>query len=324
MSGELNRPTLDEVRAAADRLAPYVFRTPTICVKPDDAPAEIHLKLENLQPLGAFKARPMGNAILSLKPEELSDGIFTASSGNSGLALAWMAKKLGVPAAVVTPDDAPANKLARIRDLGAEVISVPFAEWWDVILEHHHPRARGRFIDAVGSREALAGNGTLGLEILEQVAEADAILVPFGGGGVSCGIAAAAKAVNPKIRVIVCESEAATPAAGALAAGKPVEVPFEPSFISGMGATTVLPQMWPLINDLIDDAVSVPVAAVAEAIRLVFRHARVVAEGAGAVPVAAAMSGQAGSGRLVCVVTGGNLDASDMVTILEGGVPEPH
>ncbi len=312
----LNVPTLVEIRAAASVLAPYIVRTPLIRLNAADGPNEVFLKLENLQPIGVFKVRSMGHAILTADRATLQNGVYTASSGNAGLGLAWIAEKLGLAATVYAPESAPGAKLDAVRKFGASVRLLDNDHWWRIIEAGGHPRDPGLYVDAVRSPAALAGNATIGLEIVEDLPDVDTVFVPFGGGGVACGIASAIRAINPDTRIIVAESDSSTPVTAALEAGQPVSVTMKPSFISGAGAPSVLREMWPLISELIDSTVVSPVPEVADAIRLLFERNHVVAEGAGALSVAAALSGGSVTGKTVCVITGGNIDPDVMAAIL--------
>ncbi len=301
-------PTLDEIRAAANALAPYVIRTPLIKLNDYEGPGEIFLKLENLQPIGAFKARTLGYAMLTADASKLEKGVYTASSGNAGIGLAWMANKLGLAATVYAPDSSPPAKLEVIRSFGATVLLVDYEQWWQIIKTGNHPDSPGLFIDAVRSPAALAGNATIGLEIAEQLPDVDTVFVPFGGGGIACGVSSAFRAINADTRIVAAESDAAAPATAAFKAGRPVPVTMKPSFISGAGGLTVLEEMWPLISELVDDTVVSPVSAVADAVRLLFEKNRVVVEGAGAISVAGALASNSRAGKSVCVVSGGNID----------------
>ena len=257
----------------------------------DGAPGEIWLKLENLQPIGSFKLRGAANAMRLAGPEGLRDGVYTASAGNMAQGVAWSARELGVPAAVVVPDHAPATKLAAIERLGGRIVKVPFDRWWQVIPEHSFPGLDGLFIHPVADRAVMAGNGTVALEILEDLPDVDTVLVPFGGGGLSCGIASALAALRPEARVFGCEVETAAPLAASLAAGSPQTVDYQPSFVDGIGGKSLLPEMWPLASTLLAGARVVPLEAVAAAVRLLAERHRVIAEGAGATSVAAALAG---------------------------------
>ena len=311
--------SLDEIRAARDRIAGLALRTPLVRLNVDDA--QIHLKLENLQPIGSFKVRGAGNALRSAGGRELSDGVYTASAGNMAQGLAYAAREAGIPCAAVVPDHAPRTKLQAIERLGARVVKVPFAQWWQVIVTHHFDGLAGRMIHPVGDADVVAGNGTIGLEILEDLPDVDAVVIPYGGGGLSSGIASAVGAIKPGTKIYAAEVETAAPLAASLAAGEPREIDYVPSFVDGIGGKSVLPEMWPLVSSLIDGSLVSSLEQVAAAIRLLVERNRVVAEGAGAAPVAAALSGKAGSGKVVCVVSGGNIDPAKLATILEGRVP---
>lgn len=311
---------LEEIRAARPRIADSVVRTPLLRLF-TDAPCEIHLKLECLQPIGSFKLRGAGNAMALAPRESLAPGVYTASAGNMAQGVAWNARRLGIPCTVVVPDHAPQGKLAAIESLGGRIVKVPVERWWQVLVEHHYPGIEGLFIHPVADRAVIAGNGTVGLEILEDLPDADAVLVPWGGGGLSCGIASAVRALRPATKVFGCETETAAPLAASLAAGRPVAVDYTPSFVDGIGARSLLPEMWPLAKGLIAGSLVSSLEEIASALRLLVARARVVAEGAGATPVAAALSGRAGHGKVVCVVSGGNIDASVLATILRAETP---
>ena len=311
---------LEEIRAARPRIADSAIRTPLLRLF-TDAPCEIHLKLECLQPIGSFKLRGAGNAMALAPRESLARGVYTASAGNMAQGVAWNARRLGIPCTVVVPDHAPQTKLAAIEHLGGRIVKVPVERWWQVLVEHHYPDLEGLFIHPVADRAVIAGNGTVGLEILEELPDADAVLVPWGGGGLSCGIASAVRALRPATMVFGCEAETAAPLAASLAAGRPVAVDYTPSFVDGIGARSLLPEMWPLAKGLIAGSLVSSLEEIASALRLLIARARVVAEGAGATPVAAALSGRAGHGKVVCVVSGGNIDANVLAMILRGETP---
>jgi threonine dehydratase len=287
----------------------------------DGAGAEVWLKLENLQPIGSFKLRGAANAMRLAGPEKLRDGVYTASAGNMAQGVAWSARELGVPATVVVPEQAPATKLAAIERLGGRVVKVPWERWWRVIEEHTFPGLGGLFIHPVADRAVMAGNGTIALEILEDLPDVDTVLVPFGGGGLSCGIAAALAALRPEARVYGCEVATAAPLAASFAAGSAQTIDYKPSFVDGIGGKGLLPDMWPLVSRLLAGARAASIEEIAAAVRLLAERHRVIAEGAGATPVAAALKGVPEARKLVCIVSGGNLDAAKLCTILEGRVP---
>jgi threonine dehydratase len=313
--------SLDEIRAARERIAGSVLRTPLVRLNVEDAPAEIFLKLENLQPIGSFKLRGAGNAMAIADPKELARGVYTASAGNMAQGVAWNARRRNIPCSVVVPDHAPRAKIEAIERLGGRILPVPFERWWQVLVEHGYPGMEGVFIHPVSDRAVIAGNGTIGLEILDDLPDVDAIVVPYGGGGLSTGIASAVKALRPKARVFAAEVETAAPLSAALRAGSPQEIAYTPSFVDGIGGRGLLAEMWPLVSKLLDGALVQSLSEIASALRLLATRNRVIAEGAGAAPVAAALSGKAGGGNVVCVVSGGNIDATKLARILEGEVP---
>ena len=315
----LTPPRLEEIRAARERIRGLAVRTPLLRLPLEDV--EIYLKLETLQPIGSFKIRGAGNAMRSAPRDLLDRGVYTASAGNMAQGVAWCAREMGIPCTVVVPDDAPRAKLDAIERLGARTLLVPFADWWTVLEEHRYPGLDGLFVHPVADPAVIAGNGTIGLEILEDLPDVDAVLVPFGGGGLSGGIASALRAEKPHVPVYACEIETAAPLAKSWAAGAPSSVDRIPSFVDGIGGKSLLPEMWELLRAVLEGPLVVSLEEAAEAVRLLVARARVVAEGAGAVPVAAALAGRAGRGRLACVVSGGNIDPHKLATILEGGLP---
>ena len=312
---------LSDILAARMRLAGQTLITPVVACHAAPQSVTVRLKLENLQPIGSFKLRPIGNAVLARPAAQLAGGIYTSSSGNSALGVAWMARELGITGTAVVPANAPEAKLEKLRRLGARIEMLSVEEWWRAIRVGTLAGQTGVYIDAVRDPACLAGDATIGLEILEQFPDVEAIFVPFGGGGLACGIACAIRASHPQVKVIACELETAHPCKAALAAGAPVETAHEPGFVSGVGFGTVLPEMWPLISSLVDDVITVSLAEVAHAIKVMVENNHVVAEGAGAISVAAALSGRYEYSRVCAVVSGGNIDSSALSTILQGGVP---
>jgi len=313
---------LAAIEAARERIAGLALRTPLVRLDAPEAPAEIWLKLENLQPIGSFKLRGAGNAIAAAGPGALAGGVVTASAGNMAQGVAWAARERGVVCTVAMPESAPATKRAAVERLGGRIVAMPYDAWWRAIETGRCPGVDGAFVHPVADAAVIAGNGTIGLEVLEDLPDADTVLVPYGGGGLSCGIASAVRALRPAARVVACEVDTAAPLAASLAAGEPRAVERIPSFVDGIGGKSLLPAMWPLARGLLAGSLVIPLAEVAAAIRLLAERARVVAEGAGAVAVAAALSGRAGGGKIVCVVSGGNIDAAPLARILAGGLPE--
>jgi threonine dehydratase len=322
--------SLAEFQGAAARIAGTALRTPLVRLQVD-APAEIYLKLETLQPIGSFKLRGALNAMRSMAPEQLRQGVYTASAGNMAQGLAWAARELGVPCRVVAPDHAPATKLDAIRRLGAHVRLVHFADWWNAILEHRVPGEDGTFIHPGADAAVMAGNGTIGLEILEDLPSVDAVIVPYGSGGLACGIACAVHATRPAVPVYASELKGRAPFGASLVAGRAVSIDYTASFVDGIGGKSVLDEIWPLARSVLAGSLAATLREVADAVRLLAERARVVAEGAGASPVAAALAhpevtaptgdGHAPPRRIVCVISGGNIDTAKLATILAGGIP---
>jgi threonine dehydratase len=232
--------------------------------------------------------------------------------------VAWAARELGVPATIAVPEHAPEAKLAAIKRLGGEVRKLPYDDWWNVIVTGRLDGAAGLFVHPVQDPGVMAGNGTIGLEILADLPDPDAVVIPYGGGGLTVGIASAVKALRPETKIFTAEPETGAALAAALAAGQPVDVDYRASFVDGSGSRRVLDTMWPLVAPLVDGAVAVPVGAAAAAVRVLAERARVIAEGAGALALAAALAGQAGTGKVVCVVSGGNINLSKLAEILTG------
>jgi threonine dehydratase len=297
------------------------IRTPLVRLYAD-VDAEIYLKLENLQPIGSFKLRGAYNAIWQAAPAARAGGVVTASMGNMAQGVAWAARELGVPATIVVPEGAAPTKIAAIERLGGRVVTVPFDDWWRTMLESRADDVDGLFVHPVQDERVMAGNGTIGLEILEDLPDPDWVLIPWGGGGLTTGIASAVKALRPETRIAACEPETAAPVSATVAAGgEPQAVEYTPSFVDGAGARSLLPKMWAHAQELLDDAFAVPLDEAAAAVRLLAERARVIAEGAGGLAPAAALAGRAGSGKIVCVVSGGNIDASRLAAILGGETP---
>ena len=285
-----------------------------------DADALLFLKLETLQPVNSFKIRGAGNAVLQATDAELMNGVVTARAGNMAQGVAYAARLRGVPATIVVPEGAPETKIAAIERFGGRIVPLPYDDWWQVLVEGRYEGADGLFIHPVDNVRVMAGNGTIGLEILEDLPDVDAILVPYGGGGLISGIASAVKATNPAVKMCAVEPETGAPAASALHGG-PHHVEYERSFVDGAGSRSLIEGVWEHAHALSDDAFAVPLDDAAGAIRLIAERLRVIAEGAGALATAAALAGKAGTGKVVCVVSGGNIDPRVFGRILSGGTP---
>lgn len=315
-------PTLVDIRQARIRIAGSVLRTPLVRLNVFDAPAEIWLKLENLQPIGSFKIRGAASAMAKIDRERLTRGVLTASAGNMAQGVAWCARELGIPCTAIAPDTAPAAKLRAIERLGGRVIQAPFERWWQTFQDRAYPGVEGTFIHAFDDPDVMAGNGTIGLEILEDLPDVETIVIPWGGGGLASGIGSAVRALAPACRLITAEVGTGAPLAASLAAGSPQLVDYRPSFVDGIGSRSVFPQMLDRARALIDSALVATLAEIASALVLMAERNHVIAEGAGACPVACAMSGRAGGGKIVCVVSGGNIDPDKLCAALRGEVPE--
>jgi threonine dehydratase len=310
---------LAAIREARGRIADVAVRTPLVRLRAPDAPANIWCKLETLQPINSFKIRGAANAIRSADAAERGRGLVTASAGNMAQGVAWVARELGLPATIAVPDHAPEAKLAAIERLGGRVLRVPYEDWWQAIVTSRVDGVEGLFVHPVQDPAVMAGNGTIGLEILEDLPEPDAVVIPVGGGGLTVGIASAIKALRPQTKIYTAEPETGAALRGAMAAGEPVDVDYEPSFVDGSGSRRVLDPMWPRLAEVVDDAFAVPLADARAAVRTLAERLRVIAEGAGALATAAALAGRAGSGNVVCVVSGGNINLNTLAEILGGG-----
>jgi threonine dehydratase len=311
---------LDEILRAREVLVGTAIRTPLVRLDAD-TDAELWLKLEVLQPVRSFKIRGAGNAILQASDAELAGGVLTASAGNMAQGVAYAARLRGVPATIVVPEYAPQTKIDAIERYGGRAIKVPYEEWWNVLVSGHYEGADGLFIHPVDNDRVMAGNGTIGLELLEQLPDFDAVIVPYGGGGLVTGIASAVKASRPEVRFYAAEPETGAPVAATLAAGTPTAVDYKPSFVDGSGSRELIPRVWEQASQLIDGAFALPLDEVASAVRLIAERVRVIAEGAGALSVATAVSGRVEGRKIVCIVSGGNIDPAVLARILVGEQP---
>ncbi len=309
--------TLEQIDAARTAIAGIAIRTPLIRLP---APTEIYLKLENLQPIGSFKIRGAAALLNSVDPAVLTDGVVTASAGNMGQAAAWMAARLGVRCTVVVPSSAPAAKVDAIEGHGATVVRVTPEQWWQAFSDRRLEGVPGLFVHAFDDPMVMAGNATIGLEIAEDLPTVATVLVPWGGGGLTCGIATSLRQLAPHARVLAAEVATAAPFAASLAAGAPTTVTNTPSFVDGIGGPAVFPGMFANATQLSVGSRVASLDEVAAAVRLLVQRAKVVAEGAGATPVACALADAASSaplpGPIVCVVSGGMIDLPTLVGLL--------
>jgi threonine dehydratase len=310
---------IEDIRRAQAPVAAAANRTPLYRLNVWDLPAEIFLKLENLQPIGSFKIRGAANAMSLMSEAELARGVLVASAGNMAQGAAWNARRLGIPCTVIAPDYAPQTKLQAIERLGGRVIKVSFDRWWQTFTDRSYPGVDAAFVHSFDDERVIAGNGTIGLELFADLPDVDTVLIPWGGGGLACGIATALRALNPAIRIYAVEADTGAPLAASLKAGAVQTVDYQPSFVDGIGSKTLFPDMFAMAQELLDGSLTASLAEIAAAVRLLAERNRVIAEGAGAVAVAVAVSGRAGLGRIACIVSGGNIDSGTLTKILSEG-----
>ena len=309
--------TLDEIRAARERIAGTILRTPLVKLRHDAAAPEIWLKLENLQPINAFKLRGAANAVALLTPEARKKGVWTISAGNAGQGVAFAARAAGVPATVVTIDTAPETKVERMRNLGARIVKAPFDACWRAMEAREFPGVEGTFVHPFDEHDFIAGNATLGLEILEDLPEVKTVIAAIGGGGLISGIGSAVRQLAPHVRIFGAEPETAAPGALSFEQGSPQQFTnWQASFVDGAGGKSIFPRMWERMQGIVDGSIVVSLDEVRRAMRLVAEKARVIAEGAGALAVAAALSGKAGDGPIVAVISGGNIDLKKFAELI--------
>lgn len=313
--------TVAEAKDAQKSIQGAAIRTPLVRLNvlenETECGAAVFLKLENVQPIGAFKIRGAANAIAHIPSEELSKGIFTASAGNMAQGVAWRARELGVKATIIVPETAPEAKLSAIARLGASVVKVPFEVWWNTFQTRSYPGLEGAFVHAFDDPHVMAGNGTIALEILEDLPDVEAVILPWGGGGLACGVGAIIKALRPDCKVFAAEVASGAPLAASLEAGSPQIVDYQPSFVDGIGSKTVFPQMLERAKLVIDGVLVAELDQVQKAVRLLAERNRVIAEGAGAASVACALFHlPPGISKVACVISGGNIDLSKLSAIL--------
>lgn len=306
--------SLDAIADAAKHVYRAAVRTPLVKLdlpfESSAGPApEVYLKLECLQPIGSFKIRGAWNAVRKLPPEILREGVWTVSAGNAAQGVAFAARLAGVPCSVMVMDTAPQTKLRAIERLGATIVTASYDECWKTVEAHASPRMRGHFVHPFDDDDFIAGNATAGLEILEDLPDVNTVVAALGGGGLLAGIASVMRAKKPDVKVYAAEPETAAPLSVSLARGQASYFEgWKPSFVDGAGGKSVLPTMWPLLRDLVDGSIVMPLDEIAAAMRKTAERVHVVAEGAGGCAIAAALSGRAGTGKIVAVVSGGNID----------------
>ncbi len=309
--------TLDEIREARARIAGVVVRTPLIRLELGPDRPDIRLKLENLQPINAYKLRGAANAVAMLPAAARARGVWTISAGNAGQGVAYAARAAGVPCTVVAIETAPASKMERMRALGAHIVPVPYDVAWKALEARAYPGVEGTFVHPFDDHDFIAGHATMGLEILEDAPDTAAVIAAIGGGGLVTALGSAFKALDPAIRVWGAEPETAAPAARSFAVGSPqVFDEWEPSFVDGAGGQSVFPRMWERMRPVVDGSIVVTLDQIRRAMRLMAEKARVISEGAGALPLAAALTGKAGRGPIVAVVSGGNIDLEKFTDLI--------
>jgi len=301
--------TLSEIREARARIAGTIVRTPLVRLHLGPGAPDIRLKLENLQPINAYKLRGAANAVALLSEAERARGVWTISAGNAGQGVAYAARAAGVPCTVVAIETAPQSKLDRMRALGAKLITVSYTDAWKALEERAYPGAEGTFVHPFDDHNFIAGHGTMGLEILEDAPDTQAIIGGIGGGGLVVGVASAVKALKPDIKMFGAEPETAAPAALSFAKGSPqIFADWQSSFVDGAGGQSMFPRMWERMKPLMDGYIVVSLDETKQAMRLMAEKARIISEGAGALSLAAALTGKAGNGPIVAIVSGGNID----------------
>ena len=309
--------SMSEIRDARKRIAGTIVRTPLIRLDLDPGFPDVRLKLENLQPISAYKLRGAANAVALLSDAERRRGVWTISAGNAGQGVAYAARAAGVPCTVVAIETAPAAKLDRMRALGAELVLVPYGVAWQALEDRSYPGVTGTFIHPFDDHNFIAGHATMGLEILEDAPDTAAIIAAIGGGGLITGLASAVKALRPGIRVWGAEPETAAPAALSFAKGSAQEFPdWKATFVDGAGGKSVFPRMWQRMQPVVDGFIVVTLDEVKRAMRLMAEKIRVIAEGAGALGLAAALTGKAGKGPIVAIVSGGNIDLAKFFELI--------
>ncbi|HEY3056167.1 MAG TPA: pyridoxal-phosphate dependent enzyme [Thermoanaerobaculia bacterium] len=309
--------SLDEIRAARERIKSVITRTPLIQLRHGAPAPEIWLKLENLQPINAFKIRGAANAVAMLSPEARAKGVWTISAGNAGQGVAYAARTANIPCTVVVIETAAETKVERMRNLGARLVKAPFDACWQAMDDREFPGVEGTFIHPFDDHDFIAGNATLGLEIIEDLPNVKTVITAIGGGGLVTGVGSGIRALAPKVRIFGAEPETAAPGAASFAAGGPqVFEKWQASFVDGAGGKSIFPRMWDRMHGVVDGSIVVTLEEVKRAMKLVAEKMRVIAEGAGALAVAAALSGKAGEGPIVAVVSGGNIDLKKFAEIV--------
>lgn len=310
--------TLAEIEEARRRIADTIVRTPLVRLELGPGHPDIRLKLENLQPINAYKLRGAANAVAMLTEEQRRRGVWTISAGNAGQGVAYAARRAGVPCTVVAIETAPLAKMERMRALGARLVPVPYDVAWAALEAREFPGVEGTFVHPFDDHDFIAGHATMGLEILEDAPDTAAVIAGIGGGGLIAGVGSAIKALRPEVAIWGAEPETAAPAALSFAAGSPQSFPnWQASFVDGAGGHSVFPRMWERMRPLVEGSIVVSLEQTRQAMRMLAEKARVIAEGAGALALAAALTGRAGQGPIVAIVSGGNVDLEKFCQLVQ-------
>lgn len=319
--------SIEEIREANERISGTAIRTPLVKLNVDDAPAEIYLKLEVLQPVGSFKIRGACNAMKTASPEDLKDGVWTMSGGNHGQGVAYTARELGLDCTVYVPDFVAKTKIDAMERMGSKVIKIPFPapmkieDWKKFLDERTYTNAKGLLIHPFSDRAVMAGQGTIGLEIIQDLPDVNTVVIPYGGGGLACGVASAIRALKLDTKIYACQPETGASLSASFKAGKPVEVDYTSSFVESAGSPNVFQEMWELAKELLDGSLDVSIEDTVSAVRILAERNRIIAEGAGALSVAAALSGEAGKGKVVSIVSGASIDLEKLAKVFQGKTP---
>ena len=310
--------TLTDIKEARERIGRTIVRTPLVRLELGTEFPDIRLKLENLQPINAYKLRGAVNAVAMLPESERARGVWTISAGNAGQGVAYAARQAGVPCSVVAIETAPEAKIDRMRALGAKLIAVPYHVAWKALDDRSFPGVEGTFVHPFDDHNFIAGHGTMALEILEDAPDTKAVIASIGGGGLITGVGSLLKALRPEIKIWGVEPETAAPMSLSFAAGSPQEFKeWKSSFVDGAGGQSVFPRMWERMKPVVDGSLVVSLEETRRAMRLMAEKARVISEGAGAMPLAAALTGKAGNGPIVCIVSGGNVDLKKFCELID-------
>lgn len=311
-------PSLASIEQAAQRLAGIITHTPLIPLVDGPAEADIFLKPEVLQPIGSFKVRGVGNWSLALSPEDASRGLTTVSAGNTAIAVGYMARRLGVPSRSLVPTSLHRGKREKIESYGTELVEMSMTELMIYMFEERWRDEPYSYLNPWGEPSMIAGHGTIGLEVVEDLPDIDSIFVPVGGGALISGVASALRALKPSVRVYGVQAAVNSALAAAFDAGEPRWIDWHDTIVEGASTPVITHNMYPMLRDLIDDVVLVTEEDVESAMRRLALNNKLVTEGAGAAGVAAALKVPLDDrGVSVCVVSGGSVEPGVLTRVLE-------